>query len=323
MIKFHSIILAFVFLLSEFIYASETHVRVRILKSFQPIIVSAHQLTINNMALHSSLLKQAKWKIERQKKDNKWQWKLKDLKSNNELWFSQDEITINGDFLELNYNIHLPSGLKLYAKKQRIDVVSILNLEEYLMGVVPNEMPAAWPEEALKAQAIASRSYTMSVINERQHLHFDLEASVEDQVFNWVPKNESLTRWHQKVKTIISETKGKILSHNGVGIYKAYFHADSGGQTELAKFVWGEDNNDPSSSVHSAYVNSPNQFWNRQWPIEQVASWLNNSESKTLKDLKVLSRSPSGRVKQLEIVWEDKTQVISGQEFRKKLAIHV
>ena len=244
---------------SLFSFADEAPVRVRLLKSFKPIVLQANNLQLEQIPLTSSLLARDKWRIQRVYKDKQWQWQITDLKAKAkaDYWLSQNKLLVTGDFIEINHQQKVPSYLHLVGVGKRADVVALVSLEKYLSGVVPNEMPLAWPEEALKAQAVASRSYTLSVIKERQHLHFDVEATVEDQVFSWLPLSNYPSQWRQKVLSVLNETRGQFLSHNGVGAYKAYFHADSGGQTEVARFVWEQGRTQPSFSVPSSYIKSP------------------------------------------------------------------
>lgn len=121
-----------------------------------------------------------------------------------------------------------------------------LNLDEYLYGVVSSEMPASFEMEALKAQAVVARTYTIYQIkNGGKHENADLcDSSLCCQA--WISKENRLARWEddlkeeywKKITTAVNETKGKVILYNAEPI-NALFHSNSGGKTELSLNVWG------------------------------------------------------------------------------------
>ncbi len=131
----------------------------------------------------------------------------------------------------------------LYASEQGISLVSSLDLETYLAGVLPSEMPMSWPEEALKAQAVASRTYVYKQMLENKNQFFHVENSILDQVFKFEKLNQ-INAWTQKVKSVLAETKDKILVvHNKksittADIFPTYYHSDCGGFTDTEYRVW-------------------------------------------------------------------------------------
>ncbi|MCB0355830.1 MAG: SpoIID/LytB domain-containing protein [Bdellovibrionales bacterium] len=300
------------------VHADEIFVRIRVLKTQQDLHLQAHALNIQSLNFTvNSPLNISKWQIQRRIENHQWQWQFTNLKTHKKYFSHAEQISITGDFIEVNHKYKIPSQLLLVAKGPRVDVVAQVELEKYLLGVVPNEMPLAWPEEALKAQAVASRSYTLNVIKERKHLHFDVEATVEDQVFSWLPMAQYSPHWRTKLMNVIEQTRGQYLVYDGLSIYKAYFHADSGGRTEVANNVWQKEPQQPSFSVTSSYKSSPNQFWKRTWNSAQVSKKFNRQSP--LKGIHILSRTSSGRVNQLALQWQNGQQVLSGQEFRKRM----
>lgn len=124
-----------------------------------------------------------------------------------------------------------------------ITVVNVLRFEDYLRGVVPSEMPASWAHEALKAQAIAARSYAFyelaskvslldsNIQEERSGAQFD--DTVTYQAYKGLNNTTAAT------DKAIKETSGQVMVHQGK-VVKAYFSADSGGHTENAENVWGK-----------------------------------------------------------------------------------
>lgn len=113
-------------------------------------------------------------------------------------------------------------------------------LEQYLRGVLPSEMPASWPVEALKAQAVAARSYVLKKMELRAKLDYDVEDSVLDQVYN--PQiYESLSAvLRAQIDRAVDTTAGTYITYENGRVIEAFFHADCGGVTETAEAVWGE-----------------------------------------------------------------------------------
>lgn len=136
----------------------------------------------------------------------------------------------------------------LFIKKVNVEtpyltVVNVLPFEKYLKGVVPSEMPASWPTEALKAQAIAARTYayyeliTDVASRDKNILLEESGAQMDDTVTYQAYlglKNNALS-----TNKAIEETTGRIMTY-GNQVVKAFFHADSGGHTENAENVWGQ-----------------------------------------------------------------------------------
>jgi len=113
-------------------------------------------------------------------------------------------------------------------------VINDIGLEDYLLGVVPSEMPSSWDIEALKAQAIAARSYALANLGKRSALGFDLKDTAEDQVYKGASSEKDRT-----TKAVL-DTKGKVLVYQGK-IINACYCASAGGKTKLASEVWNKE----------------------------------------------------------------------------------
>lgn len=119
-------------------------------------------------------------------------------------------------------------------------------LDEYLYGVVSAEMPASYEKEALKAQAIVARTYTIYKIkNGEKHENADIcDTSTCCQAY--ITKEKRFEKWNEaeresnwnKIVEAVDSTSGKIITYNGEPI-NAFFHANSGGETEIVSNVWG------------------------------------------------------------------------------------
>lgn len=127
--------------------------------------------------------------------------------------------------------------------------VEELDLDTYLLGVVSSEMPANFEEEALKAQALVARTYTIyKIINGSKHENANIcDDSKCCQA--WITKEDRLNKWNEedrennwaKIEKAVNGTKGKIITYEGKPI-NAFFHSNSGGTTDTATAVWGGTN---------------------------------------------------------------------------------
>ncbi len=112
--------------------------------------------------------------------------------------------------------------------------INEVNIEEYLLSTVPSEMPASWPLEALKAQAVAARSYTLLKLQNNRNAEYHVVESVLNAVYKGVSWENS------RSSKAVMDTTGIVATYNNQ-IIDAVFSSNSGGHTEDASFVWGGD----------------------------------------------------------------------------------
>ena len=129
------------------------------------------------------------------------------------------------------------------------NTISEIPLDEYLYGVVSAEMPASFELEALKAQAIVARTYTIYKIENNVDKHGDANICDSPNCCQaWISKEDRFARWEEtnaqanwnKIVEAVDSTKGKIITYDGKPI-NAFFHSNSGGKTETTLNVWGGD----------------------------------------------------------------------------------
>ena len=113
---------------------------------------------------------------------------------------------------------------------KRLDAVNAVGLEDYLAGVVPREMPSSWAAEALKAQAVAARSYALA--HRVRDKAFDLYADVRSQVYGGIAAED------ERATQAIAATAGQVLTYEGK-IADTLFHSTSGGNTIAAEEAFG------------------------------------------------------------------------------------
>ncbi|MBQ8535784.1 MAG: SpoIID/LytB domain-containing protein, partial [Clostridia bacterium] len=162
------------------------------------------------------------------------------------------------------------SGYKLYT-------IASIYIETYLYGVLPYEMGNSAHIEALKAQAVAARTYTLDKMNRRSSSLYDVVDTTNDQVYRGTPTGNA------NCKAAVDATKG-IVVMNGSGLTSTYYTASNGGQTESAANAWG------SSSQYS-YLKVKDDPFDLQASAAQkrsltvYGSFSNASQHKGLKNL--------------------------------------
>ncbi len=115
-------------------------------------------------------------------------------------------------------------------------VVNDVPLESYLRGVVPREMPGELASEALRAQAVAARSYALATM--KPHSSFDLYADTRSQVYGGIRAE------HEATDRAVASTAGEVLSWQG-GVATTYFSSTSGGRTAAIGDAWAGSNARP------------------------------------------------------------------------------
>lgn len=191
-----------------------------------------------------------------------------------------------------------------------------LPLEEYLVGVVSGEMPASYELEALKAQAVAARTYTLNIMETESAIYDTVQHQVYmDQAQLKERWGNDFDEYYNKVKQAVDETEGEIIEYNGERITPLYFSI-SNGYTENSEDYW--DNEIP-------YLKSVSSEWDKTAPkYEEVVEFdlktlrtkFNNSKL-TKKDFTILSRTEGKKVDEVLIG----NKVYSGREVRELLGL--
>jgi stage II sporulation protein D len=206
----------------------------------------------------------------------------------------------------------LPQAGNNQATNVSCNLINELDLEDYLRGVVPSEMPSSWPAEAIKAQAIAARSYAYRNIGKHGKDGYDMKDTTDDQVYGGV-KAESTSS-----NQAVDDTRGIIMTYEGNPIC-AYFHSASGGITESAENVWGK----PLPYLQAVVDHdqqSPMSSWNRTFTVDQLESSLAPQLGKLLS-IDVVSRSVSHRAQELLLIGSLGSQIVSAETVRKALKL--
>lgn len=169
---------------------------------------------------------------------------------------------------------------------QTIRPINTLPLEDYLKGVIPSEMPASWPLEALKAQAVAARTY---ILTKKDKV---IDDTTNYQVYSGY-------HWYEKSTAAVEQTKGQFLKETNGALAQAVYSSSNGGIIEASQNAWGEssvysyltakeDPYDPKNpwtlsfhrnqiAVESLDLTKPDNWWNQTHEVDPVVS-------KNLKD---------------------------------------
>lgn len=239
------------------------------------------------------------------------QWKIE--RNENQKIVVRPFLKINGKNLRVNLN-RTPEKIVLWPNENGdVDVIAVMNIEDYLNGVLPQEMPSSWPVEALKAQAIAARSYAVAQMKARESRPYHVDSSVDDQVFRF--QDARVEKYRAKILQIVNETKGVVLKNQDGSILRSYFHADCGGRTEQADAVWENGEKNPTVKDDHCKIGGKDQ-WTMSTTVQDIQTKL---KLKKVTEVKPYFRSSSGRVQSVVIKDESNEVILSGQELRSKL----
>lgn len=250
------------------------------------------------------------------------------------------QVTLNGNintsisFTSLNkdsyVSLQVGNTLRNYRgsmnfinKSTYIMPVNTVNIEDYVKGVIGYEMSESYPVEALKSQALASRTYGMYKIG-RTTTEYDVQDNTTYQVYKGFDKS------FVKIEQAVNETKGEFINYNG-SLIEALFSASHGGYLEDAKNVWGNAFPYYVSKIdtyddYSKFSNSKYYDWTRTLTAQQISDRLNYGLS-TPKynfvkiNLDTIATYVSGRISNLEIVYSNTdgsqgTKVLSADSAR-------
>lgn len=232
----------------------------------------------------------------------------------------------NNDGQVYEYNKYGTINL-LHKKTGEVEQIPI---DDYLCNVVSAEMPADYEIEALKAQAIVARTYTVYKILNKKHENADIcDDSTCCQA--WISKEDRLARWEeskkesnwQKICECVNSTKGKIITYNNEPI-NAFFHSNSGGMTEIPVNVWGGTGYPYLQSVETSGEDLYTQYASEV--ILTQEELLNKIRTKysdisidfsNVEDIKIIERTEGTRVKSIKFGNHE----ISGVETRSLLGL--
>ena len=202
-------------------------------------------------------------------------------------------VTVKGSSMRIKGNYY--SGqIKILKYKGKISAIQKLDLEEYVAGVVPGEMPVSWNTEALKAQAILARTFGYYHILKKRSV-FDLGSTTNYQIYKGnvnIPAN--ITR-------IVKETESIVATYKGYPIV-IFYHSTCGGYTESSENLWGKGFPYLSTVECTYCMDSPRYEWEYSLTMDDFTEVINKScdmDAPFIKDIGHSGKSKAGRVKKL------------------------
>lgn len=211
------------------------------------------------------------------------------------------------------WNKHFYSGrFFIIPKKTGFHIVEYAPLETYLYGVLPYEMNHAWPVEALKAQAVAARTYTLKTLEDIKRKDFDVYSDVRNQVYKGGAKQ------YASVQKAVDETRGEVLTYDGKLFY-TYYHANCGGGTDDVR-SWDRSATSIkplSGSSCKTDTRSVSYSWKKKISHNKVLAYAKKAGlTGTLKSIKVSRKTHTGRSTHLTIKTSSGTKTVPCANFR-------
>ena len=216
-------------------------------------------------------------------------------------------------------------GLTLRANNGKMMVINSVPLEDYLYGVVPQEVVPSWPAAALEAQAVAARTYALHTMEENKGKLYDVSTSTAHQVYNGVSGETQATT------NAVNKTKGMVMLYNQRPI-NALFHSDGGGYTEDSVNVWGSDV-PYLKGVKDFSTGTSTSNWTVTTSRQALESKL-NAASKGVGKLKSIQLTPlgkpgqqtsdrgvSGRIKSATFIGTSGKTTVDGDSLRSILGL--
>ncbi|MBN2322685.1 MAG: SpoIID/LytB domain-containing protein, partial [Spirochaetes bacterium] len=212
------------------------------------------------------------------------------------------------------------NGKEYYGDLRIIDgmLVNVIPIEEYLKGVLSEEVSESWPIEALKAQAVVSRTYAVRKIAGRSQEPYHLEDTQMHQKYEYSIHNENINR-------AVENTRGEILLFEGSPI-EAFFHSSSGGITESAGSVFQQDlpylrsvpdpySRDRDSPSWTFEVDAA-AVRDAVWPLIEGQCETRDG-NRTLTGIRVYGKTGSGRVREFALYFEgERPCMVKGNSLR-------
>jgi SpoIID/LytB domain protein len=214
-------------------------------------------------------------------------------------------LTVDGNRYRRSIVLRKPGG--------SIAIVNVLGLQPYLYGVVPWEMPAEWHPEALKAQAVAARSYGLA--NTTSGSYFDVYDDTRDQVYGGVEAEDPRTN------AAVRATANEVRTYDG-HLATTYFYSSSGGRTAANEDVWDGTPVPYLRSVADPWDrNSPHHRWGpTRYSRTSLRAELGGYVAGTLRDI-VVNVNPSRRAGSIKIYGSGGQTSMAGSLVRDTLSL--
>ena len=225
---------------------------------------------------------------------------------------------LKGGYVFINGRIFRGRINLIVKPNGKILVVNELGVEDYLRGILCQEVAPWWPMDALKSQAIIARSYALYQKQFPKDKDFDLTSDIYSQVYG----GKSSERW--RTNRAVDLTRGRILTYQGK-LFPTYYHATCGGHTEDASKLWNVDLVPLKGVVCNFCVHSPHYKWQAKMSLQDISSKLilKGFRIQEISGIEIIGYDGSGRISGLEIKSQDKGFPVSAKDFRQALGPNI
>ncbi len=209
-------------------------------------------------------------------------------------------------------NSRYPGTLRVLRSGDAITLINALDVETYLRGVLGSEMPASWALEALKAQAVAARTYVLFFCRERAAFEWDVTSTVEDQMYSGGAVQPS-------VSEAVRQTSGQALLHRN-RLFPAFYHSTCGGSTETPGRALGKPEYDFMGSATCAYcAPSKHYTWSGRLSGADLAARLRKEGIAVVAPVREIAPTqvPSDGERAVRIVYGGGDVTLSMIDFRR------
>lgn len=214
-------------------------------------------------------------------------------------------ISANKDIKVDNFKISYDGGISFRINDNKLDLINNIDLENYLRGILPKEMSPSFPDEALKAQAVASRSFALANINKYIKKGYNLNDTTACQVY------KGKTSYDKKTDAAVKATEGEFLTYDGK-ICDAIFGASSGGYIADSSEVWGGNK--------SPYlISKEDPYSSYAWDFLLTSKELNKLKLGNIYTIDISEKDSSGRCKKIVITGQNGVKEMTGNEFRNAM----
>ncbi len=211
---------------------------------------------------------------------------------------------------------------KIKVYNPEIEIIEDIGIEEYVKGVVAAEMPVSFEQEALKAQAVAARTYALKKMEENENIsEQDIEQaylSKEELKQRW--GNDYNTYWN-KINKAVNDTKGLVMTYDDEMI-DAVFHSTSAGYTENSENIWSQALPYLKSVDSHQDENSPEFITEVSFSSKEIISKLQSlysdilfTDASLLQQIQIVERSQAGYILQIQIG----NKMLTGKQVREAL----
>ena len=202
--------------------------------------------------------------------------------------------------------------LIIWPERKKFSLIEYADLETYLYGVLPYEMSHTWPLEALKAQAVAARTYTLKTLETTQHKPFDVYSDVRSQMYKGGGTQ------YESVRTAVDSTKNKVLTYEGK-LFHTFYHGNCGGATDSVS-IWNPSVKaiKPLDGASCGYdTHSKTYQWHMEIPREKIENYAQQSGlSGKLKNIKVARKTRTGRATNITLQTSKGSKTMPCNPFR-------